>query len=318
MPPPEFLIAGERRAGTTTLHHWLACSPRVAVPDAADSMWFLEEELKGAEDPGRSVDAARWEATHAPEDYAARFEALPADRARGEKCADLLAWPPAQTRLDRFVPGVHLLVTLRDPVERAWSHYWNEVGKGREHAGFEDAIRRDLEDRHATDWQRFHLSFARRGFYDESLVRLFETFAPERVLVLVLEESRRDPQATLDRIHRFLGVAPSRVALTARPVNRNWTSVRRPWVDRLGCVRVERACESVVRRLASRALRGSPLRWSRTREITAAALWPFRSPASSQVMPSGVAAQLRALYAPHVAALERLLRREAPLPWGTS
>ena len=73
-------------------NHWLACSPRVAVPDAADSMWFFEEELKGVEDPGRAVDAARWEATHSPEDYAARFEALPADRARGEKCADLLAW----------------------------------------------------------------------------------------------------------------------------------------------------------------------------------------------------------------------------------
>ena len=318
MPCPEFLVAGERRGGTTTLHHWLSCSPRVAMTSASDSMYFLEGELKGVEDTGVDVDAERWEREHPPGDYSSRFDGLASDRPRGEKSADVLYWRSSHGRLAHCAPDVRIIVSLRDPVTRAWSHYWNEVGKGRESAPFEDALERDIAGRHTSDWQRFHLSYGRRGFYDESLETLYETFPREHVLALVLEESRRDPQAALDRIHAFLGVEPAVVSISQRQVNRNATSVRRPWVERLGCGGVESAYQSVVRSVTSRALRGSPTRWSRARELTTAAMWPFRRPAASEEMAAGTERRLRELYAPHVECLQSVLGRDDPLPWGRS
>ena len=68
--------------------------------------------------------------------------------------------------------------------------------------------------------------------------------------------------------------------------------------------------------MASRALRGSPTRWSRTREVTATAMWPFRRRAAAEVMPAAVESRLRELYAPHADALPSLLGRSEPLPWG--
>ena len=48
----------------------------------------------------------------------------------GEKSADYLFWHPAHARMHGWIPGARIILTLRNPIERAWSMYWNEIGRG--------------------------------------------------------------------------------------------------------------------------------------------------------------------------------------------
>ena len=111
-----------------------------------------------------------------------------------------------------------LIVILRDPVERAHSHWRLERRRGTEPLSFEAAL-----DREASELPRelkllletsgyrdapFSTSFVARGRYAEQLERWFELFPREQVLVLLSEDLVTNPAAEMSRIARFLGVPP--------------------------------------------------------------------------------------------------------------
>ena len=129
--PPTFLIIGERRCGTTALDRWLDAHPDVWLHPHRDSAYFVEQEIVGRTEPrDGEVDAGRWEATHDPDAFRARFRDAGAQRAVGEKSADHLFWRPAHARIARFAPEARLIVSLRDPVDRAWSPLLERARQG--------------------------------------------------------------------------------------------------------------------------------------------------------------------------------------------
>ncbi len=112
--------------------------------------------------------------------------------------------PLAPSRIAAALPDARLIVLLRDPVERAWSHYHNERRLQAEPLSFEDAIRSEPErlvgqaEQMAADpgFQGFawrHWSYLARGRYAEQLERLYELFPPSQVLVVQSELLRADP-----------------------------------------------------------------------------------------------------------------------------
>ncbi|HEY2735182.1 MAG TPA: sulfotransferase, partial [Polyangiales bacterium] len=208
MPVPTFIIAGERRSGTTSLYAWMKVHPQVYLHDKTDENYFVESELSSRSWIAGKVDAARWEATHDPQGYGGLFAAANGQRAIGHKGADLLYWRPAHPRIARFVPEARLVITLRDPVKRAWSQYWNEVGKGREWLGFEQALAHEDARRRTSEYADFHLAYRARGYYETSFEHLFRHVERSRVLVVTVEETRKRPRETLQQIYRFLGVDP--------------------------------------------------------------------------------------------------------------
>ena len=106
--------------------------------------------------------------------------------------------------------------------------YWNERGKGREQLSFEEAIEAEQGRIEKSDYARNHLSYVSRGFYDESLERLYRTFAPEQVYVLILEESRREPQKYMKEVYNFLEVDDAQgFDNVEKQFNRNWATVPR-------------------------------------------------------------------------------------------
>ncbi len=309
---PSFLIIGERRCGTTGLGRWLSAHPDVWVHPHDDMAFFIESEIVGRRAwLDGEADADAWEATHDPDQYAQLF--APAHRAQGgvraigEKSADLLFWRPAHARLARFVPEAKLVVTLRDPITRAWSHYWNEVGKGRETLSFGAALEAEKERCTASAWARDHLSYRARGHYADSLADLFRVFPPERIHVRSLEQAAIDPGRDLAALYRFLDVDPELgQAGAGSRHNRNRTLSLRPWAMRLTpAVRLWlRACEALTVRLTRDTRRRDALRHL--------AKQPFYRPARDERMPGDVQAMLLDHYRSHVAALEDLLDRRFP------
>jgi hypothetical protein len=123
-------------------------------------------------------------------------------------------------------------VLLRDPVRRAYSHYWHERDKGRESLAFEEAIAAEparieaVHERLASgalevSAEHQHFSYLARGRYAEQLERWLAHYPRERLLALRFEDLVRDPLAVLNRTLGFLGLPPAgSVRLEARNTRR--------------------------------------------------------------------------------------------------
>jgi hypothetical protein len=138
--------------------------------------------------------------------------------------------PLVPQRLHALLPDARLMVLLRDPVRRAYSHYWHERDRGREPLSFEDAIAAEPErigraaeqlargEIEASDAHRSY-SYLARGRYAEQLERWFGLFPREQFCVLKFESLAREPLATFNEVLAFLGLAPmARVAPERRNV----------------------------------------------------------------------------------------------------
>jgi hypothetical protein len=187
---PDFIVIGAPKAGTTSLARWLDAHPDVFVPPPKELHFFDRDSCweRGAE----------W--------YAGNFGDAGDVAVVGEATPEYLAAPDVPKRMAKVVPHVKLIALLRNPVDRAYSHYWHARGWGGEDRSFDDAVDRLL----AGDTNvRQYIS---RGYYLEQLQCYEECFPRESMLVLRFEDLTGDPAAAFRQVCGFLGVrdiAPS-------------------------------------------------------------------------------------------------------------
>ena len=237
---PGYLVVGTKRGGSTSIAHWISQHPEVAPCLSNKGTHYFD------------VNHARgwgW--------YRSRFPAATQQhRLTGEASPYYMFHPLAPERIAAELPGVKLIVSLREPVARAWSHHQYETQQGYEDKTFAEALA--LEDeRLAGQVERLrsdptyesyahrHHAYLRRGHYAEQLERLYELFDPAQVLVLQSESMFTDPHGQLDRVWAHLGLAPveldglDRLKATHRPLDieaglaRELAEHYRPWNDRL-------------------------------------------------------------------------------------
>ncbi|NJD31329.1 MAG: sulfotransferase domain-containing protein, partial [Gammaproteobacteria bacterium] len=152
--------------------------------------------------------------------------------------------PAVPRRLHDLLPDAKLVVLLRDPVRRAYSHYWHERAKGREKLEFEDAIAAEPEriasadakladgslDRSA-DHQ--HFSYLARGRYAEQLERWLALYPRDRFRVVRFEDLVEDPLARLNETLAFLGL-PAATKVDLEPRNtRRYPAMKAATAERL-------------------------------------------------------------------------------------
>jgi hypothetical protein len=200
-----FIIAGVQKAGTTALFDYLGEAPELSLSRDKEVHFFDDE----AQDWARPDYAA----------YHANFADFDG-RPRGEATPIYLYWPDSLERIAAYNPAARLIVMLRDPVDRAFSHWKMEYARGVETRPFAWCIREGRQRSFDVEPWGFHreLSYVERGFYGEQMARLLGLFPREQVLVLPSDDLRREPGATLARVRAFLGLAPAPAPL-AREVH---------------------------------------------------------------------------------------------------
>jgi Sulfotransferase domain len=177
-PLPDFLIIGGQRCGTTSHYYYLRAHPQVLAALVKEVHflslhWTRGEGWYRAQFPLRAGKAGRRPA--AP----LTFEATPY----------YLAHPLAPSRAAPLLPEVKLLVLLRDPVSRAWSHYRHMVRLGLEPLSFEEAIAQEparlageveriRSDPHYDAVRHRRYSYLARGAYAEQLQQWLGHFPP--------------------------------------------------------------------------------------------------------------------------------------------
>jgi Sulfotransferase domain len=222
---PAFLIVGAERCGTTSMFHVLRQHPAVF------STTLRKQEVHYFDvfyDRGLAWYQSQFPLTVPARLAVRRTGATPA---AFEASPYYMFHPLAPARIHRDLPGVRLLVLLRDPVERAYSAHANHVGHGLETESFERAL--ELEDsRLAGEAERLiadpsyasyshrHHSYRIRGHYADQLEHLEQIFGRDRIHVVDSDDFFADPGPAYDQVLDFLGLPPHRPAFTpqnARP-----------------------------------------------------------------------------------------------------
>jgi hypothetical protein len=202
MAAPDFVIIGAQRGGTTSLYAYLSEHPRIA-PAAAKELHFLTDRHERGRD---------W--------YLGQFPAeLPPGVITGEATPYALFHPLSPARLRAVAPEARLIAVLRNPIERAYSHYVLERARGDEALDFVAAIEAEAE-RLAGEEARLvseagyvseahkHASYLARGDYAPQLERWLARFPRERLLVIRSEDLYERTAETFARVTSFLGIPP--------------------------------------------------------------------------------------------------------------
>ncbi len=188
-------LAGVQKAGTTSLFGYLAAHPLLAAPRAKETHFFDDESQDWQAPDYRLLDAGFGATTPG----AIRFDATPI----------YSFWPPAMARIRRYNPAARLILLLRDPIERAYSHWAMEFRRGAETLPFAEAIREGRRRLpaaapQAPAWREF--SYVERGFYATQVQRALALFPARQLLCLDAEALHRNPAIGLERIAGFLGL----------------------------------------------------------------------------------------------------------------
>jgi hypothetical protein len=283
---PNLFLVGAAKAGTTSLYRELARHPAIYMSPMKEPHFFSQIQ------PAPEREAFFPHLTDEDE-YLALFKGATSEEVRGEGSTSYLWDRQAAERIKSVVPEARVLIILRDPVDRAYSQYWNDVREGIERRSFLDAL---LEEQRSGpgEWGVSSLLID-CGLYAAQVERYLDHFGA-RVHVLFFEDFVRREASTMADVHSFLGVrsptegaAPRRMNPASLPRNRFSAAL-------LASGRVRR----VVRATVPRPLR-SRLRVGLLKEGTP----PPMDPAARTL--------LTEIYRAEVGRLAELLGR--PVPW---
>ena len=217
---PNLVIIGAMKSGTTSLHTYLDQHPSIAMSVIKEIDFFIGSRyLRG------------------PEWYAAHFD--PTAPVRGESSTSYTKYPQrpgVPERMAECIPDARLVYLVRDPIERAVSHYVHARDRRRERRSLSEALRPAATN--------IYLDPSR---YAMQLDRYRAWFPPDRILVVESEELRDEPRATLAAICTFLAVPPFDFDTSARANVSDQRGVANPVIGLVESYRLKRLARKLPR-----------------------------------------------------------------------
>jgi hypothetical protein len=170
---PDFIGVGPARTGTTWLHEVL--KGHVGLPLIKETQFFKRYYDKG------------------PEWYASHFADMPANVPVGEICPSYFSTREALERIHKDLPHCKIICSLRDPVERLFSHYRHIRPLSGIKVDFEQAL-------------KDHPQLFDGSCYGSHLEEWEDSFGRQNVLVVFYEDMKSDPQAFVNSVCAFIGI----------------------------------------------------------------------------------------------------------------
>ncbi len=209
---PGLLICGAQRCGTTSMYQALRQHPAVLRAVSRKGVHYFDDVAY--------LNGPLW--------YRAHFPLMASGRRRARRAGEpalvfesspyYLFHPAGARRIAQSLPGVRVLVLVRDPVERAYSAYTHERARGFEQEPFERALELEAsrlageEDRLLADESYVsrahrHQGYVARGHYIGQLERMISELGRERVHVVDADDFFADPRPVWDEVRQFAGLS---------------------------------------------------------------------------------------------------------------
>ncbi len=286
---PNLFVVGAVKSGTTSLYAYLRQHPDIYFPEIKEPHFFAR--LAPSREQRHLITFVGDQA-----DYLRLYEQGAHCRWRGDASPSYLWSAPAAAGIAEVSPDARVIAILRDPIERAYAQYLMDYSEGAIDRPFFEALQIDW-GRPDKGWGVSQL-YVELGCYTEQIRRYRTLFGRERVLVLLLEDLKKDARAVLARIARFLDVAEGPMAVVdIAEAHNHYKQPKGQWARRLAGHPLSRF---LGERLIPRRL-GEHI-WEH---------WMQKEAAKPPIDPRAVAF-LQEIYTPEIIALEAELGR--PLP----
>jgi hypothetical protein len=208
MALPNFFIIGAGKSGTTALYRYLRQHPDVYLPDVKEPRFFAHDPDDQTVYAGPNAERLMDSVVKDLPAYESLYEGVTREKAVGDASPAYLSSPVAARAIRERVPDARIVAVLRDPAERAYSQFIDNVRNGWEE---ERDFERVLALRHRRELERWwrKWDYVGHGFYHRHLTRYFEAFEPQQIRIYLYEDLDRDSRAVLQDLLHFLEVDPS-------------------------------------------------------------------------------------------------------------
>jgi hypothetical protein len=298
---PDFFIVGHHKSGTTALYEMLRRHPQIFMPDLKEPRFFAGDLRPQFEPRSHGIAPTTWD------DYLALFEAARPEQRVGEASPAYLRSSVAAEAIAAVQPAARSIAILREPASFVRSLHLQLV---QEHAETEKDLGKAVANEQRVIDGKTVLRYSDHIHYVDQLRRFHAVFPREQVLVLIYDDFRRENEATVRKVLRFLEVDDS-IPVDVQEANPT-VRVRSLQLDNVmrrlygGGGPLSRGVNTTVKALTPTRLRRGAARAFRQRVI-----YGSPQPADERVM-----SELRARYRAEVQQLSEYLERDLVALWG--
>ncbi|MCF8301685.1 MAG: sulfotransferase [Bacteroidales bacterium] len=221
MQKPNFFIIGAAKSGTTSLYEYLNQHPDIYFSPIKEPNYFSTDiKVENFSPTYRKNNHLDAESYFSNEElpklqlsfirdrgqYEALFSGAKGEQAVGECSTSYLFSTEAASNIKHFNPNSRIIAILRNPIERAFSHYLMALRYGYTRLGFHQALEEDMRQP-VKGWGISEL-FIELGQYYEQLNRYYRQFPHDQIKVYLYDDLREKPFELIRAIQQFLGVTP--------------------------------------------------------------------------------------------------------------
>lgn len=189
---PNFLIAGAAKSGSSSLHYYLGQHHDILMSKVKEPAFFTKNWHRGVQ----------W--------YESFFDHWSGEQAVGEATVEYMVDKEAPERISQTLPDVKLIFIMRNPVDRAWSHYWHRVKMGEERRSFEQIV----ADGNAEEYP------FKYSLYATHIERYLQFFEKSQMMFIFLEDLREDFDDQIRGACQFIGLKDEADIRNEGPKNR--------------------------------------------------------------------------------------------------
>lgn len=215
-------IVGAAKAGTTTLYQLLSQHPAICCPIVKEPNYFSSLDKKDPVKPGSGPGDRGTVWTKDYQQYESLFKLKNEHSYRIDASVSYLYSQHSAAAIARQDPEAKIIIILRNPVERAWSHYKHMVRDGRETETFEAALAAE-EDRIIKGWE-FSWHLKNMGLYGRQIERWLQHFRKDQIAFFLFEDLVEDMSKVLEATASFIGLSPYSYNFTKDGSNKSGVS----------------------------------------------------------------------------------------------
>ncbi|UZD23863.1 sulfotransferase family protein [Algoriphagus halophytocola] len=195
---PNFFIVGTPKAGTTSLYHYLEEHPDIYMSPIKETNFFSYKDIKSqglfyGEEHVRCI-----------EDYKNQFTGVRGEKAIGEASVSYLYYQGVAEKIKKFNPDAKIIIVLREPVSRGYSHYLMDKKLGLVNLSYSDIVNRSIVH---NNMDLYYQQYVGLGFYYEQIKRYLNVFGEDKVKIFLFEDLTSDLPNVMKGIYKFLGVS---------------------------------------------------------------------------------------------------------------
>lgn len=281
---PNFFIVGAPKAGTTSLYFYLKRHPEVFMSPIKEPNFFSYDETV------RQNLYHKEKGVGSFDEYTKLFEqANGHHKAIGEASVSYLFYPSVPGKIKELIPDAKIIMSLRDPVDRAYSHYFMEHKLGYVHTSIENIISKKSKHRNAHLWYQQYIEL---GLYTEQVKRYLDVFGKDNVRIFIYDELAEDMEGMILNVFDFLDIDKTYIPELEGKYNTYST-------PRNQLIRLMYAQKN-LRTLARKIMPQERIDWVKNFFLTRKMKTPRRDE---------TVAQLREFYKPDIMKLEKLLNK---------